>query len=118
MDAAAFFIRPLFSKRGSAPTKLGELLGCGIPCLTNAGVGDMTTILENTRVGVAISHFDSLTLSQGIEELLALCDEPEIADRCRATAELHFSLIKGVEAYRTIYHQLDQVRLGSILFRP
>ncbi|MBI3543282.1 MAG: glycosyltransferase, partial [Deltaproteobacteria bacterium] len=29
MDATVFFIKPVFSKKASAPTKLGELLGCG-----------------------------------------------------------------------------------------
>ena len=41
MDAGIFFIKPVFSKQASAPTKLAEFLGCGIPCLGNAGVGDM-----------------------------------------------------------------------------
>jgi glycosyltransferase involved in cell wall biosynthesis len=110
MDAAAFFIRPLFSKKASAPTKLGELLGCGIPCLSNTGVGDMTEILKSARVGVAIPAFDSSTLRNGVEEILKLCAEPGIAERCRATAEVHFSLHHGVTSYRKIYESLDSLR--------
>ena len=58
MDAGIFFIKPAFSKQASAPTKLAEFLGCGIPCLGNAGVGDMVEVLEGEKVGVAITSFD------------------------------------------------------------
>ena len=34
------------AKIASAPTKLAEYLGCGVPCLGNVGVGDMEAILE------------------------------------------------------------------------
>src|SRR5690606_39527549 len=54
MNAGVFFIRPLFSKQASAPTKLAEFLGCGVPCLSNKGVGDMASVLAGDRVGVAV----------------------------------------------------------------
>jgi hypothetical protein len=31
MNAGVFFINPFYSKIASAPTKLGEFLGCGVP---------------------------------------------------------------------------------------
>ncbi len=62
MHAGVFFIKPVFSKQASAPTKLAEFLGCGIPCLSNAGVGDMAGILEGERVGVALDSFDDSCL--------------------------------------------------------
>lgn len=46
MHGAVFFIRPVFSKQASAPTKFGEFLGCGIPCQSNASAGDMARVLE------------------------------------------------------------------------
>ena len=107
MDAGIFFIRPVFSKQASAPTKLAELLGCGIPCLANAGVGDMAQILEGERVGVALRGFDAADLDAGLRRLLALCDEPQLAARCAATAQRHFSLDEGVARYRHIYQELQ-----------
>lgn len=32
IHAGVFYIKPVFSKRASAPTKFGEFLGCGVPC--------------------------------------------------------------------------------------
>lgn len=106
MDAGIFFIRPVFSKQASAPTKLAELLGCGVPCLGNAGVGDMAELLEGERVGVALPNFDRATLMDGLVRLLALAADPATPARCVAVAERHFSLDKGVSSYAAVYRQL------------
>lgn len=106
MDAAVFFIRPTFSKLASAPTKLGEFLGCGIPCLTNSGVGDVDRILEAERVGVVVSVLDSLQLRSGVQRLAALAGEPAIGERCRAVALRHFDLGSGIAAYARLYDAL------------
>ncbi|MGY0611538.1 glycosyltransferase [Luteimonas sp. A501] len=107
MHAGIFFIKPVFSKQASAPTKLGEFLGCGIPCLSNSGVGDMAEILEGERVGVAVSEFDESALQNGVIRLLALLDDPEVSDRCVHAAQRHFSLAVGVERYRAVYSSLS-----------
>ena len=106
MHAAVFFIKPVFSKQASAPTKLGEFLGCGIPCLANTGVGDMAAVLEGERVGVAVDAFDPATLDAGLTRLLALMQEPDIRPRCVAAAHKHFSLDEGVARYRGVYAAL------------
>lgn len=107
MHAGVFFIKPVFSKQASAPTKLGEFLGCGIPCLANTGVGDMATVLEGERVGVAVDAFDPAALDAGLSRLLALMQEPGLRERCVAAAHRHFSLDEGVARYRAVYHALD-----------
>ena len=106
MDAGIFFIKPVFSKQASAPTKLAEFLGCGIPCLANAGVGDMAAVLEGENVGVAIASFDDESLKTGLERLLQLVDNPGTRARCVAAAQRHFSLDEGVARYRGIYDLL------------
>lgn len=110
MHAGIFFIKPVFSKQASAPTKLGEFLGCGIPCLANAGVGDMAEILEGDRVGVAISGFDAETIRAGMVRLLALLADPETSSRCVASAQVHFSLEEGVRRYQAVYRSLEAAR--------
>jgi len=110
MDAGIFFIKPVFSKQASAPTKLGEFLGCGIPCLSNTGVGDMAQVLEGENVGVAIDAFDPATLDTGLQRLLALAADPATADRCVAAAHKHFSLHQGVVLYQSVYQKLASTR--------
>lgn len=108
MDAGVFFIKPLFSKQASAPTKLAEFLGCGIPCLSNAGVGDMAQVLEQDRVGVAVAEMDEAGLRAGMRELLAMARDPGIEARCVASAERHFSLEEGVRRYQQVYESLSR----------
>lgn len=109
MTAGTAIIRPVFSKISSAPTKLAEYLGCGVPCLANGGVGDMAVILESNKVGVALTDFSKADRDRAVTELLELVNSPGLAERCRETALRLFSLDRGVEAYRSIYRGL----LGS-----
>ena len=106
MDAALAFIAPAFSKIASAPTKLGEYLGCGVPVVGNEGCGDMARIIEADRVGVALARVDPPALEEAADRLLAVLDDPELAGRCVQSARRHFALADGVERYRAIYHEL------------
>ncbi len=106
MDAAIFIIKPLYSKMASAPTKLGEFLGCGVPCLGNYGVGDMASILESEEVGVALRSFDESAMREAIDGLLRLTQTPGIHARCRSVAIRRFSLDQGVSQYEGIYKDL------------
>ena len=106
MDAGIFFIKPVFSKQASAPTRLAEFLGCGIPCLGNAGVGDMAEILEEEQVGVVLKAFDETSMTEGVQRLLELVKDPYTRGRCVDAAQKHFSLDEGVARYRSIYVRL------------
>lgn len=103
MDAGIFFIKAAWSKRASCPTRMGEFLACGKPCLANAGVGDVEEDLQQTGTGVAISEFSDATLRTALDRLLQLAAEDGIAARCRSAAEARFSLAGGVKSYAAIY---------------
>ena len=102
-NAGIFFIKPVFSKRASSPTKLGEFLACGVPCLTNSGVGDMQKILQGEGVGVVLSDFSLESEESAVRQLLMLCSDKDICQRCVNTARKYFSLEEGVGAYNRIY---------------
>jgi glycosyltransferase involved in cell wall biosynthesis len=107
MDAGIFFIKPLFSKKASMPTKLGEFLGCGTPCVCNSGVGDMDEILDNENVGIVLNGFDAKERLDSISKLFELINDQNVKKRCRGVALKYFSLDKGVESYRKIYNNFD-----------
>jgi glycosyltransferase involved in cell wall biosynthesis len=100
-------IKPVYSKIASAPTKLAEYLGCGVPCIGNTGVGDMADILERERVGVALSNFSEKPVEHDIGRLLELVEQPDLQRRCRDVARRLFSLDGGVAAYSKIYDRLS-----------
>lgn len=118
MDAGIFFIKPVFSKQASAPTKLAEFLGCGIPCLSNAGVGDMAELLEGERVGVAIKLFDSISMTAALQRLIELVADSATSARCVTASQRHFALDKGVEAYSKIYSKLMGMKMTDADVQP
>ncbi|NOT40907.1 MAG: glycosyltransferase [Alphaproteobacteria bacterium] len=106
MDAGIAIIKPVYSKIASAPTKLAEYLGCGVPCLGNTNVGDMAQILESRQVGVAVDAFTDSGRRNAVERLFDLIADPKTPSRCEATARELFSLESGVARYRSIYERL------------
>jgi glycosyltransferase involved in cell wall biosynthesis len=109
MDAGIFFYRPSFSRAACAPTKLAEFLGCGVPCLSNAGVGDMAEVLEGEQVGVALKAFDEATLLAGVQQLLQLALDATTSARCVAAAQKHFCLEEGVRRYSAVYDEMGGI---------
>lgn len=95
-----------FANTARAPTKLAEYLGCGVPCLSSEGVGDVEAILEGDRVGAVIRDFSEEGKRAAVARMLALLEEPNIAARCVSAARAWFALSDGVAAYRDIYREL------------
>ena len=108
MDAGVFFIKPVFSKQASAPTKMAEFLGCGVPCLSNSGIVDMTEVLEGEKVGVALTSFDAESMALALERLLKLVEDPSVRERCVSLAKLRFSLDIGFARYSMVYQKMTE----------
>jgi glycosyltransferase involved in cell wall biosynthesis len=104
LDIGLFFIKPLYSKKGSSPTKLAELLACGVPIITNSGVGDVDELIVNTNCGVLISSFNTEEYQQGINKINNLNTSKQYY---RDIALANFSLEKAVNSYKKIYDNLS-----------
>jgi glycosyltransferase involved in cell wall biosynthesis len=102
---AIFFIKPVFSKKASCPTKLGEIMGLGIPTICNSNVGDVDGVIEKYNAGILIHEFNS----NSYQEAIAKIEETLNSDRSKlvAGANEYFSLEKGVEKYFGIYQSLS-----------
>jgi glycosyltransferase involved in cell wall biosynthesis len=108
MDAGLALIHPFFSKIASAPTKLAEYLGCGVPVVGNAGCGDMVQIIAEDRVGVAMADTSPQAIEAAALALIKQLEDPDLPERCVASAHRHFSLADGVTSYRAIYRSLTE----------
>ena len=104
--ASVMFFTGGLSKLGSSPTRMAEVLGCGRPVVANAGVGDLEQVVRQHRVGVLATGASSAEMDACVAELLALLKDPDLASRCRCTAEALFSLESGTAAYRQLYDQI------------
>lgn len=98
---SVFFIKPVFSKQGSSATKMGEIMSMGIPLVTNRGIGDSDIIVQESGVGVLTDPRHNQAAIDAIAHGSAIP-----AKHIRTAAITHFSLLKGVTAYRKVYQQL------------
>ena len=112
-DLSVMFFTDGLSKLGSAPTRLAEVLGCGLPVVANEGVGDVADIVRHNRVGVIVEGPEPEQIRAALDELSKLMNDPDLAARCRSTAEGVFSLDAGTEAYRAVYSAILQTE-GSV----
>lgn len=103
LDAGIFFYEPTYARKATCPTKMGEFLATGTPCLGNSGVGDVEEILEDHNVGVSISYFSEEEKREAVSELINIVEDPESTQRCRMVAQEKFSLESGVETLERIY---------------
>ncbi len=102
-DAGIFFIRPVLSKRSSCPIKFAEYLACGLPVVTNGGIGDTAGTVEDNSIGVVVRGFSDSEYERAAQELALLAKDGKTAQRCRETAERLFSLDSGIAKYEDVY---------------
>lgn len=91
------------SNRAAMPTKLGEILACGRPVVVNAGLGDMDDLLAGRDCGVIVGSTSDDDLDRAAAALDRLLDDPGTPGRCRALAQDHFDLDRGVDALVAVY---------------
>lgn len=100
-NVSLFFIRPLFSKKASSPTKMGELMSLGMPLICNNQVGDVEQILRDGGNGIILNSFDNDAYEKAISELdVVLNLNPQNSIDC---AYKYYSLKNGIDSYLSIY---------------
>lgn len=105
-DAGLSFIRPLYSKRSSSPTKIAEYLAAGLPVVTTPGIGDCDSIILNNKVGVIISEFSNLEYDRVSDDLILLMNN-NVRDRCFEVAKKMLSIeFVGGPRYSKLYRKL------------
>ena len=105
-NVGIFFYKKSFSRFACSPTKLGEFLACGIPCICNDGIGDTTNILKSSNVGIVVESFEKDIMLNALKSLINLEMSPDIKIKCNAIANKYFSLIDGVNTYNSVYKSL------------
>lgn len=105
-DVSMMFFGNGPGKLGSSPTRMGEVLGSGLPVIASAGIGDVATIISGHKVGVVLCGTQQAEIDRALDELDALYRDPDLAARCRKAAEQVFSLTQGTEKYLGIYSSI------------
>jgi glycosyltransferase involved in cell wall biosynthesis len=100
-DLSIFFIKPVFSKKASSPTKQGEIMAMGIPIICNTDVGDTDYVLKMYEAGILINEFDAPAYQQAIGQIEAVL----ASDRAqlRKGAKEFYGLEEGIKRYASVY---------------
>lgn len=98
-----FFIKPVFSKKASSPTKMGEIMGMGIPLICNSGVGDVDYVMQNYKAGIMIDNFNNTDYQKAIDNIEKALDYPK--SEIRNAAKEFYALSSGVNSYKKIYEK-------------
>lgn len=89
----------------ATPTKIAEFLASGRPIVVSAGLGDMDDLLARHDCGVVVADTSDKTLEWAADEVDRLVDDPGTPARCRALAEEHFDLERGIDALVDLYRE-------------
>lgn len=106
MSAGVFFYQPSYSELARSPTKMGEFLSCGVPCITNRGIGDSEEILDENNVGVVLADLTNEQFDWAATQILKLVHRGSIQTDCVRTAEEFYSLSSGVKLYDDSYKKV------------
>lgn len=98
------FYKENFSRKGCSPTKLGELMGLGIPCICSPNIGDTTEIVRESDSGIALESLDPSEYRNALEGIR----DTQFAEkeRIRENAWKYFDLNDGISKYVGVYNQL------------
>ena len=103
-DINISFIKPVYSKISSSPTKLGEVLSMGIPVIVNVGVGDVEETVNNANAGYVLHDFKEEDFKNAVDAIPSLLQK-QPAD-IRKAVENVYSLERGIQLYRKSYQQI------------
>lgn len=102
-DWSIFFIKDVYSKKASSPTKQGEIMAMGIPLICN-DIGDTGIIVKEAAVGLVISKFDTDTYGKIAGQMEALLKSDK--EHIHQSAGKYYDLRNGVSIYNKVYQQI------------
>ena len=114
-DFGLFFIIQSFSSLGVSATKICEYLSCGLPVITNQGIGDIQKIIIDGRNGLILKDFSEESISKTAEKTLKTDFMPreEIAQISKDI----FNIENAITIYSNIYNDItSQKKCEGSLF--
>ncbi|MEZ5428961.1 MAG: glycosyltransferase [Pyrinomonadaceae bacterium] len=106
-DASLSLIKACYSKQSSSPTKIAEYLVCGLPIVSNSGVGDLDDLIEGEKVGVIINEFNRSEYARAFDRIVRMSGAEDFREHSRQIAGKMFDLeTVGGARYQRIYRTL------------
>ncbi len=103
-DYSVFFCKPSYYRKGTSPTRLAELIACGVKVISNTKVGDSEHYIRENGLGYVFEDFTAADFEKFAAEYELKQDFSKQA--LFDTAQKYFSLEDGISRYRGIYGKL------------
>ncbi len=107
IDLGVFFYEWKKTHVSSVPTRMGEFLACGVPCISDVSGAGILEILEKEGVGVALRDHGVASIDAAAAKGISLASNIEIRRKCVEVAQQCFSLETGVSTYERVYRDLE-----------
>lgn len=103
--AAIYFIKPVYSKIASCPTKMAECWAMDLPIITNKGVGDNDLYFNTHKGGILLQEFTA----QEYERIAKVFIQQQKNDMAnyRVIAKRFFDNKNAAQSYLDIYRNLS-----------
>lgn len=101
MDVLVSFCTDAYSAKGASPTKIGEALACGVPVISNQGIGDTDIILKEINGGIILPTLESKDFSNYAKKILELksLKSKDLSYRAKNIFDLNIAIKKYLEVY-------------------
>ncbi|MES2588763.1 MAG: glycosyltransferase [Bacteroidota bacterium] len=103
-----FFCKPSYPRKGTSPTRLAELIACGVSVISNKDIGDSEEHIKENNLGYVFDDFKNANFNRFLEDFDLNKDFSK--SELRLVSEKLFSLEDGVKKYAAIYKRiLDRI---------
>ena len=105
-DFSIFFIKPMYSKKASSPTKMGELMAMGIPLICNNNVGDVEAIMNKCNAGFCLQEMNETSYQATLQKMNETnFNSPSGIREC---SKAFYDLENGLTSYLSTYNELTE----------
>ena len=105
-NACIFYLNENFSVKASMPTKIGEVLMCGVPIICNR-FNDDIEYLTKQGCGI-ITNFAKGDIEKVFEFVNPNNNKEKLNLKCIEIGKKEFSLKSGLKLYTSIYEELSK----------
>jgi hypothetical protein len=106
MDWGLLLLNETFAKRGSMPTKLAEMLACGVRPIQYGCNREVTAKVCETGSGIVLADLSHSGLARGAEQISTTPLLPEAVSRARDEARSWCSIESGINKYESLLTQI------------
>ena len=106
MDWGLLLLNETFAKRGSMPTKLAEMLACGVRPIQYGCNQEVTETVREMGSGVILTGLSLAALMRGVEEIMTKPLTSTDVEQAREKARAWFSVETGINKYESLLGQL------------